>query len=455
VASEQASEAPVPGGFLFNVNLVFVTTLASNILNFFIAILLARALGPEGRGITALYQGGVNFAFTILSLGIAAAAVYFVARRELTPRQLMEAGLSVTVFATAITLAGVLLLRAFWGDDLAAKEIPYGLAVVAVPAATQFRMTETLLRAQGRFGAMNIIEFSLPLSICLSLAAVEVTSGLTIPRAVWAWTLGFLPPLLLGYVLLGPSAWPHRFASVALLVKTVPFGSQAQLGNLLQLFNYRLDSYIILVFVNAAGVGLYAVGVAGSEGLWLIANSVAIVLLTNLTAGDADNAARLTPVVCRNTILVTGVICLGAAFIAPFVIPAVFGSDFQDSVPVYLWLLPGTVALSGTKILAVYVFSRGRPMINTAIAAAGLVTSIISDLILIPILEVEGAAIAASLGYGLSLVLTAIAYRRLSGNSILDALLPHPSDLALYLEGLRSLRRRLPGHRAASLHSNP
>ncbi len=37
----------------------------------------------------------------------------------------------------------------------------------------QFRVVEGVLRAQGRFGAMNLLEVSLPLSILLALGFVE------------------------------------------------------------------------------------------------------------------------------------------------------------------------------------------------------------------------------------------------------------------------------------------
>ncbi len=164
--------------------------------------------------------------------------------------------------------------------------MPYWLALVAIPALVQFRAVEAVLRAQGRFGRMNLLEVSLPLSILGLLGVVELLGGLTIYRAVVAWSLGFLPPVVLGYSLLGPSEWPRRLAGRDLLWKAARFGMQGQLSNLIQLLNYRFDSYLVLLLVNASGVGLYAVGVSLSEGMWLIANSVSVVLLTNLTAGD-------------------------------------------------------------------------------------------------------------------------------------------------------------------------
>jgi hypothetical protein len=76
--------------------------------------------------------------------------------------------------------------------------------------------------------------------------------------------------------------------------------------------------------------------------------------------------------------------------------------------------------------------------------------TVVGDLILIPAFEVSGAAAAASFAYGVSLALTALAYRRLSGGSVGDTLLPRRDDIALYVDGLRSLRGRLlPAGRSA------
>jgi O-antigen/teichoic acid export membrane protein len=438
------SDSPAAsGGFLFNVNLVFVATVAASGLGFVTAVLLARALGPEGRGVTALYQAAVSLGFAFLSLGIATAVVYYVGRRDISGRHAMEAGLSITLIAAALTAVGVAIAALAFNDKLADEHVPYWLTLVAIPALVQFRAAEATLRAQGRFGAMNLLEVSLPLSILACLGAVELVDGLTIHRAVVAWSLAFLPPVVIGYALLGPSQWPRGLAGRDLLWQAARFGMQGQLSNLIQLLNYRLDSYLVLLLVNAGGVGLYAVGVSLSEGMWLIANSVSVVLLTNLTAGDDQNAARMTPIVCRNTLLVTAAGSLVAAALSPFAIPTIFGHAFDDAVLPFLWLLPGTVALAGTKILAAFVFSRGRPLINAQIAFVTLVVTIVADLLLIPPFEVAGAAAASSLAYGCSLGLSAIAYRRLSGGSIADALLPRFSDTPYYVDGMHSLLGRL------------
>ena len=444
---EPSAAQSLPRRFLFNVNFVFLFALTSNTTGFLVAILLARALEPEGRGDMALFQAAVGIGVAFANLGVGSAVFYFVSRREFEARQAMEVGLTVTLLTVAVALVAVVITALFFEGKLTAEgvNIPYGMAILAGPAFIQLRVVEGLLRAQGRFGVMNALEVALPFCLIVSIGGTELLWGLTVPRAVIAWTLAFLPPVVAGFVLLGRDVWPRRPAGWPLLAKAVRFGGQSALTNLVQLANYRVDTFLILALVSRSGVGIYTVANSQVEGLLILANSVAIVLLTNITAGDKANAARLTPVVCRNTLLVTAVAAVVAGLIADLWIPAVFGSKYQASVEPYLWLLPGMVAISGAKILGAYVFSRGLPIVNFWIAVANLAITTPVTVALLAVYGVPGAAIGTSFGYVLMLAMTAYAYARISGNPIYDALMPRRSDVRLYTDAVLNAFRRLRG----------
>jgi len=254
------------------------------------------------------------------------------------------------------------------------------------------------------------------------------------------WCGATLAGTLLALALLGRQAlplsdllridWPS-------LREQVRFGMQGQVGNLVQLLNYRLDQYIVLLFVSTAGVGIYAVSVTVSQSVWFLANAVAAVLLPRLTAADEADAARTTPLVCRNTLLVSALGALGLAAVSPWLVEGLFGGEFEASLVPLLWLLPGTVALAGSKILASYVLSQGRPMTNSLITAAALVVTLAADFALIPPFGVTGAAIASSLAYGAHFALSLVAYRQLSGGSIWEAVVVRGDDLRRYLDAAR------------------
>ncbi len=450
-----AAARHLPGRFIFNINFVFFCTLAGNTIGFGVAILLARALGPDGRGVLALFTAAVSIAFAFFNLGIGGAIFYFLARKEVREREAMEAGLDVALIAAMLTAACVIVLALAFEGLLEGRDLPYGLAILAVPLLIQLRVVGSMLRAAGRFGALNLVELTLPLALLVAFGVVAASAGLSVSSAIWGWTACLFVPVALGYAFVGRGVWPRRPAPLSQVVRMVRFGGQNQLTVLIQLLNYRLDVFLILVLVNTSGVGLYTVATSQTEGLWIIADSVVVVLLTNITAGDAANAARMTPLVCRNTVLITAVGAIGAALIAGLWIPAVFGSAYQGSVLPYLWLLPGTVAFSGAKVLAAYVFSRGRPIINAWIALATMAVSVPATVALTHLFGVPGAAAGTSLGYGVNLALSALAYRALSGRPVAEALLPHASDAGLYVSGARSALRRLRGRRPAETHANP
>jgi O-antigen/teichoic acid export membrane protein len=223
------------------------------------------------------------------------------------------------------------------------------------------------------------------------------------------------------------------------------WGVQGEIGNVLQLANYRLDQYIVRDFVSLTAVGVYAVGTSMTEAVFILSNAVALVLLPRLTSVDPVEAARLAPVASRNTMLIAGGGALALAAAAPVMIPAVFGEAFRDSVEPLWLLLPGTVALAGSKVLTSYIFSQGRPLVNTGITAVSLVVTIVADLALIPRFGVNGAAAASSLAYGAHFAAALFAYGRISGNRPLSAVMPQRDDAALYVDAARKFLSRRPG----------
>jgi O-antigen/teichoic acid export membrane protein len=179
-----------------------------------------------------------------------------------------------------------------------------------------------------------------------------------------------------------------------------------------------------------------------TEAIFVLSNAVALVLLPRLTADD-EAAYWMAPLAARNTMLVAAAAAVALAVVAPILVPLAFGGEFEDSVTPLWWLLPGTVALAGSKVLTSYIFSQGRPLVNTGITAVSLVVTVIADFIFIPWLGVEGAAIASSIAYGAHFVAALYAYGRISGRSPLVALVPGREDVRLYREALASAMARV------------
>jgi O-antigen/teichoic acid export membrane protein len=214
--------------------------------------------------------------------------------------------------------------------------------------------------------------------------------------------------------------------------------------------NYRLDQFLVRAIRTRAEVGVYSVAVGLSESVWWIANAVSMALLPRLTRMRPERAAEVTPVACRNILMVSAFSAAALAVLARIAVRPVFGSDFADVPDAIALLLPGIVALSGTKVLSSYIFSQGRVVLNSVAALVALAVTLALDAVLIPEFGVNGAAAASSVAYAASLLVTLHFYRQISFRSIWECVLPRPGDAALYAGLVRRIWGRLASGRGAA-----
>ena len=330
-------------GFLGHVNFVFLTYVANAALALVAAVLVARALGPEGRGIYALFLLSASITQAILSLGIGVSAVYYLAKRTYSLPRIVANSQHIALASALVSVLLVILAWPILGETLLDNGAPYWMFALAVPLFLNYNVLTAILQGESRFTAMNAVILAQPLVLVSLLVAGLAVGEVGTTAALAFWCGATFAATLLALVLLGRKAL--RLDELLRVDWTslrdqVRFGVQGQVGNFIQLLNYRLDQYIVLLFVSAAGVGIYAVSVTLSQSIWLAANAIAVVLLPRLTATDEADAARTTPVVCRNTLLLSAVGALGLAAVSPWLVEGLFGAEFEDSIVPLLWLYP-------------------------------------------------------------------------------------------------------------------
>ena len=444
--------APDRGGSLIgNVNIVMLTYAADGVLALATGALIARALGPEGRGAYGLFIVSAAFGQLVLGLGIGNAAIYYINKAQLTVREALGAIHVVTLAAIVVSAAASGIIVAIAAEDVFGGLSPW-LLVAAVPVLLYMNLLRLLLQALNRFIDLGVATVGQQ-SVLLAFVAIAIGAGdPTATEIVWYLLVASAGAALYSLVRIGLRE--IDLASIArprieTLRRLIGFGIQGELGNALQALNYRLDQFILRAFETLSAVGVYAVATSMSEGVFVLANAVALVLMPRLTSADPEDAAWMAPVAARNTMLLAAGGALVLAVIAPLLLPALFGESFDDSVAPLWWLLPGAVMLTGSKVLTSYIFSQGRPLVNTGITAVSLGATLTADFALIPPFGVEGAAAAASIGYGVHLCASLIAYRRISGQPALDAVVPRVADIELYADALRGMRDRLSRRAAA------
>jgi O-antigen/teichoic acid export membrane protein len=422
-------------------NLVWniLTTLSARIVVLALAlissILLARLLGPDGRGLFALTLLLPELASSFALLGFEQAnAVY--AGLEPDRRRAL-------VWQSAALAGGVGGLIAIAGMSYVALGAPgfrglvhgplwlYLLPLAIVPGRLVVEYWGAILRGMNRIILLNAVEVGRKV---VSLTLVVVFVGwlrLDVAGAIWADSIVNVGMVLLMVVLLTcVGAWGRPSFNRALWRQTGRFAFPAYCCSVLGYLNYRVDQFIIVALLSPEQLGFYVIAVDLAERLWLLSGAVGNALLPHLTNSQERDPA-LTAVVSRHVMLWTGAACLLVFVFADIVVQALYSPTFTEVVAPLRWILPGIFTFALGKVLVAEILARKKVHSMVWVAVVGTFVNIVGNLVLVPSMGISGAALASSISYSLVSFIVARYYLRETSMSW-TTLMPRWSDLLTY-----------------------
>lgn len=431
-------------GFLKNVSVTFganLVVLGGGLVG---NIIFARGLGPHGKGVLTLSVLVPTTLAIFCSLGVDTANIFFIGQKKFP---------LVRVWTNSIVLTGVLTF--FFGafyfllmpllEDLLSQDVDQFLLCVGFllfPLGLLHGYSSSVLlglqkiKEASLIKVIEIVGFILAAVVLVAFLRIGVIGGLI------SFIIKFALGLAVTIMLLRPFIHSKPGFDGRILRKQLGFGLRGHIGNIFQFFNYRLDIYLVNFFLGATDVGIYSVSVTMAEVIWHLPSAVAIVLFPKTASSSVEENTRLTPIVSRITVLVAVVSALVIMFLSKPLIHVMFGKRFLASVLPLCLLLPGTVALSLSKVLASDIVGRGKPEIGTYISGSTLIITVVLDILMIPRYGVAGAALASSVSYIAIAVLFSVAYRRISGNATGSFILATTEDIVSLLAYVKRLVRR-------------
>jgi len=408
-------------------------------------VLTARAFGPEGRGELSLATQFLTLTAVLASLGLGAAVTYHAAR-ETWPRGLafgnstllgLLLGLAILAVCGWITLVQGVTFRGLPATDLfiASLAIPFLLAVTNVQSVYQG------IRGFRAFNGITLVQAALP----LLFIGVAIALGGGVKAAIIAIVAAAALLFVTVVVYTRRSAriaWRLNFPYIRALAS---YGLRAHPANVLGYLGYRLDVFLVDGFKGAAAVGLYGAGVVIAEGLWMPSQAVSTAIFPAIAAEQTEAARRsITPFVARSTLWLTAILGGILVVAAAPVVDLLYSSRFSDSAGVVRVLVPGIVLFSAARVVGNDIAARGRPLVNSVVAAVSVVCNVALNVLLIPRHGIEGAAWASTTSYSLVFVATVAVYKRITGLPLRVLVVPSREDGARYLRLIKRAAGRRP-----------
>jgi O-antigen/teichoic acid export membrane protein len=398
-------------------------------------IVIARTLGPPGKGILTLLGSGVFVATSLGALGLQAASVHLIGKGRHSKEDI-AAAVTVTGLAAGIpcAIATWLLLPRFQGTIPLSPLMVAATALVVLPALLRLNLSGILL-GTGRMFAYNLSLAGLSVAWMLAAFVLLVPLRGDVQQAVLLWSGLQIAGAVVTIAAIYMKAPPRTRNLRRCLRASLRFGLQTYAANLIWIMVLRVDSFILAAYRSAAEVGIYSVAVLVAEVMLHLPRSLSLVLTRRFAAGDLLPTAHLAARACRLGSMAVVGIGIGLALLARPVIPFIFGVGFASSTLPLLWLLPGIVSLSIASPLSLYlVQQRGKPVWTGGSALIALAINVGLNLLWIPRHGAVGAAWASSVAYTVHAAIISLLFRSETGLGWGHLALPRRDDFRTWID---------------------
>jgi len=422
----------------------FSTQFGVSALNFVTAIIVARYLGPAGKGTFVIITLTAGVMVTFGNLGLGQALLYSRAKKNYTNEELWTFSL-IFALVWGVFLACVAVAVLWFAAPIILKINMSSLLVMgicAVPALLWIGVNRPYIMGGHQFHLYNLVDGVRALMWFGLAWLFMATSGNRLQAAIAAWVVAIFVTALVQLILTWSPGRIKARKALAMGKDLFGFGLKTYLTTLLQFFNYRLDAFILNYFSTSAVVGIYSIAVSLAETIWQLCNAVASLVFPKVSAMTPEEANRLTPITSRTTLAVSFLMAVFLAWVGPWVIPLLYGKAFAPAVTPLWFLLPGVVAFGLVKILYGDLAGRGFPGIGGWVTGTALILTLLFDFTMIPLWKASGAAVASSISYIASAGLCTFFFTRVTRVPSKEVWILKGSDVRELLGKLRGILKK-------------
>lgn len=403
-------------------------------------IIIARFLGPEGKGLTSIFTVIPHLVVAVAAVGMDKSSAYMIGKRLHAPDAVLTSALIATIPLSLLgagVAAGYLALT--WHDG-------YTVTLVALTALiTLFSVVQQIMGGvmlgNRMIGVYSHITAMPPLVQAAWLAVLAATAAVAVQDVVVAMLAGWAAAVAYSCLRLGLSLRFRLTPDRACLASMLGYGAVASVGDFLVLLNYKIHIFVLQFTSTVEQVGLFTLGQNFGEMVWLVPSILSSVILSrSANAPDAAEFSAKIGVLLRVSLsfCVLGAAAGGA--VCWVAIPLVFGEAFRDSAAVLLVLLPGVVAVVSYRILSFDLVGQGKARLAALVIAPSIVLNVLLGAALAPAYGAMGSAVAASVTYLALSAAIIVLYCRQAGVGVGAFLLPRRSDFAFLMARLPRLR---------------
>jgi O-antigen/teichoic acid export membrane protein len=368
-------------------------------------VIVARLLGPEGRGLYAVAAATGALGVQFGNLGLHTANVYLVARDPDTLAPLVGNSLAVSFgFGGVISLIlGVVFLR--FPNLISLHGAMLFLALIWIPLGLAYLLMQNLMLGVHDVRGYNLLEVASRVLPLVLIAGLIFSQRGTVVSFFAAGEVA----LVVGCV----GAWGRlrvRFArapalSLPLFRASIRYAAKAYVAAFFAFLVLRADLFMVRHMLGVEQAGYYSIAASMADYISVLAAVIGTILFPKLSAmTEIDAKLRFTRKAAWGTAGILFPLLAIAALAARPVVQLLFGVAFMPAALAFVFLMPGMLFLGVNCVAVQLLNSLGYPSSVVFIWGLCSVFNIGVNLWAIPHDGIVGAAIVSSISYFLAFI---------------------------------------------------
>ena len=416
----------------------FIGVLNSNVFSIIcgvlVVILLTNILGPEGFG---LYYALLVIPIIVVSLthlGIRGASIFLIGQKKYPEDKIVSTVITTLIFTSIIGVA-LSSIAYYYLYEPEYTITLIALVIIIIPFKLGIVYIGGVYFGKDEIKKANRLEWSINL-LNLLLAMI----------LVWWYNMGLLGAIIAltaANIFVGIYALYSISKEFSVQITLIPeiFRHMIKLGIMYAFtffivqLNYRIDILLLEKLSTIHEVGIYSLGVHIAEQLWQVPFAISIVLFSR-TANlkDQSKITNSSIILARQSLIIIIFLSIIAILIAPFVIPLVFGSDFEASVNILNLILPGVIVLVVFRVLSGQLAGIGKPQYAIYVFGPALVLNILLNFLWIPAHGGIGAAWASNISYAFGTIGYWVIFSKVTGVNLLEIFKFSKADISIFVD---------------------
>ena len=377
-------------------------------------IFSARYLGAEGRGIYVAAFTWMITLCTLFHLSIGPALQYRIQKNK-------AAYETKSMMGSMLGLIGILSIFA-WTTALIAYLVTNGKIFGNLPAGALILAFASLPLMMWEHYAPNIYTILAKMHLINRAQYIGKLSGLLVffilvvilKKGVYgALAAVFFSQLLTMLVSIVPLLRELKWKVMWLSNEVKPLlfsGLKIHVSSVTALLLDQASILIVNFYLTNEDLGYFQLAVQLVGLILILPQSALVTLYGDMTKSNpSENWAHQKNVITHIMLAVLA-LSLVSAYLAPYLIPIVAGSQFIPSVPIFISLLPSLLGLSLSILLTPQWLGRGYFMLGNIFTSIALVFVVVGSVWMVPLYGIDGAIYIRVIVYGVLLPVAFIVF---------------------------------------------